>query len=57
MDYVLWSEIVPNPRDVDIECGAKFAAEEKIDYIVAVGGGSAIDTAKAIGVMIGMKEI
>ncbi len=49
MDYVLWSEIVPNPRDVDIECGAKFAAEEKIDYIVAVGGGSAIDTAKAIG--------
>lgn len=49
MDYVLWSEIVPNPRDVDIERGAKFAAEEKIDYIVAVGGGSAIDTAKAIG--------
>lgn len=49
MDYVLWSEIVSNPRDVDIECGAKFAAEEKIDYIVAVGGGSAIDTAKAIG--------
>ena len=49
MDYVLWSEIVPNPRDVDTECGAKFAAEEKIDYIVAVGGGSAIDTAKAIG--------
>lgn len=49
MDYVLWSEIVPNPRDVDIESGAKFAAEEKIDYIVAVGGGSAIDTAKAIG--------
>ncbi len=49
MDYVLWSEIVPNPRDVDIERGAKFAVEEKIDYIVAVGGGSAIDTAKAIG--------
>lgn len=49
MNYVVWSEIVPNPRDVDIERGAEFAKNEEIDYIIAVGGGSAIDTAKAIG--------
>lgn len=52
MDYVVWSEIVPNPRDVDIERGAEFAAKAGIDYIIAVGGGSAIDTAKAIGAIL-----
>ena len=48
-DYLVWSDIVPNPRDVDIERGAAFAKENKIDYLIAIGGGSAMDTAKAIG--------
>lgn len=52
MDYVLWSDIVPNPRDVDIERGAVFAKEQGIDSMVAVGGGSAIDTAKAMGAIL-----
>ncbi len=52
MDYLIWSDIVPNPRDKDIEKGAEFAIENKIDYLIAVGGGSAIDTAKAIGAIM-----
>ncbi|MCI5624222.1 MULTISPECIES: iron-containing alcohol dehydrogenase [Anaerostipes] len=52
IEYILWSEIVPNPRDVDIERGAAFAKEQQIDSMVAVGGGSAIDTAKAIGAIL-----
>lgn len=52
MDYVLWSDIVPNPRDIDIEKGAAFAKEQEIDSMVAIGGGSAIDTAKAIGAIL-----
>lgn len=52
LDYMIWSDIVPNPRDVDIEKGAAFAIENKIEYLIAVGGGSAIDTAKAIGAIM-----
>ena len=51
-DYLVWSDIVPNPRDVDIEKGAAFAKENKIDYLIAIGGGSAMDTAKAIGAIM-----
>ncbi len=51
-DYLVWSDIVPNPRDVDIERGAAFAKENKIDYLIAIGGGSAMDTAKAIGAIM-----
>lgn len=50
--YILWSDIVPNPRDVDIERGAAFAIEQKIDYMIAIGGGSAMDTAKAMGAIM-----
>ena len=52
IDFLVWSDIVPNPRDIDIEKGAKFAAENKIDYLIAIGGGSAMDTAKAIGAIM-----
>lgn len=51
-DYLVWSEIVPNPRDTDIERGATYALEQGIDYLVAIGGGSAMDTAKAIGAIM-----
>lgn len=52
VDFIIWSDIVPNPRDVDIEKGAKFALENNIDYLVAIGGGSSMDTAKAIGAIM-----
>ena len=52
VSYLGWSDIVPNPRDVDIERGAAYAIEQKIDYMIAIGGGSAMDTAKAIGAIM-----
>lgn len=52
IDYIIWDDIVPNPRDVDIEKGAEFARKNNIEYLIAVGGGSAIDTAKAIGAIM-----
>lgn len=52
LDFMVWSDIVPNPRDVDIEKGAAFALEHEIEYLVAIGGGSSMDTAKAIGAIM-----
>ena len=52
LPFEMWTDIVPNPRDTDIEKGAAYAAEKGIDYMVAVGGGSAIDTAKAMGAIL-----
>lgn len=50
--YVIYDQIVPNPRDIHCEEGYKFAKEEDIDFLVAVGGGSSMDTAKAIGTLL-----
>lgn len=52
INYILWSDIVPNPRDIDIEKGAAFSTEKKVDYLIAIGGGSSMDTAKAIGALM-----
>lgn len=52
MEYVIWDEIVPNPRDVDMDRGGAFARESGAGVIIAVGGGSAMDTAKAIGALM-----
>lgn len=52
MEYHIWSDIVPNPRDTDIDRGAAFAMDFGADVIVAVGGGSSMDTAKAIGAIM-----
>ena len=48
IEYLVFSDTVPNPRDHDCDAGAKFAREVSADVLVAVGGGSAMDTAKAI---------
>lgn len=52
IDYVIYDNIVPNPRDIHCMEGCEFAKNEKVDLIVAVGGGSSIDTAKAIGTLV-----
>lgn len=48
--YICQSDVMPNPLLSDIRQRVQTAVEEKIDFIVAVGGGSVIDTAKAVGV-------
>ncbi len=50
--YVIYDKIVPNPRDYHCEEGYHMAKEAGVDVIVAVGGGSSMDTAKAIGTLL-----
>ena len=46
--YGEWGGVQPNPRLDHAQSGALFAISENVDFILAVGGGSVIDTAKAI---------
>lgn len=52
IDYVIYDQIVPNPRDIHCVAGHEFAVKEGVDVLVAVGGGSSMDTAKAIGTLL-----
>ena len=51
-DYVIWSEVVSNPPIAMVNRGARVYEEEKCDGLVGLGGGSALDSAKAIGVVV-----
>ncbi|MCD8355945.1 MAG: iron-containing alcohol dehydrogenase [Clostridia bacterium] len=46
--YEIFSDIVPNPRNTSIDQGAELCRNTGCELVIAVGGGSAIDTAKAI---------
>ena len=48
--YVRFSDVVPNPTLDTIQRGAELARKESVKAVVGMGGGSAIDTAKAISV-------
>ena len=48
VSYVKLGGVMPNPRDTLVYEGIKLCKEENVDFIVAVGGGSVIDSAKAI---------
>ncbi|MFC6346040.1 lactaldehyde reductase [Vagococcus carniphilus] len=50
--YNVFDGIVPNPSIEDVQAGVAFAKESKADCLIAIGGGSPIDTAKAIGIII-----
>ncbi|HBN07213.1 MAG TPA: alcohol dehydrogenase [Cyanobacteria bacterium UBA8530] len=50
--FSLFSRLSPNPRDHEVMEGAEFFDKEGCDSLVVVGGGSAIDTAKGIGIII-----
>lgn len=51
LPFIVFSEISPNPKDTEVMAGAALYLGEQCDVIVAVGGGSPIDCAKAIGVV------
>ncbi|MDR0596680.1 MAG: iron-containing alcohol dehydrogenase [Clostridiales Family XIII bacterium] len=50
--YELYDQIVPNPRDVHVEEGYRAAKDAGADVLIAVGGGSSMDTAKGIGTLL-----
>lgn len=49
IDFVELGGVKPNPRVSLVRTGIKLCKDEKVDFILAVGGGSALDSAKAIG--------
>ena len=51
VEYAIYSEIVGEPTDVMIENGLKMYKEENCDFLIALGGGSPIDSMKAIGAL------
>ncbi len=50
--YTVFSEIKPNPTIENVQAGVKAFRESGADCIVAIGGGSSMDTAKAVGIII-----
>lgn len=48
----LWTGLTPNPKDCEIAAGADLYREQACDVLVAVGGGSCIDAAKGIAVVV-----
>ena len=50
--YELYSEIKPNPTIENVKHGVEAFKKAGADYIIAIGGGSSMDTAKAIGIII-----
>ena len=52
MSYTIFDGVEPNPKDKNVEDGARAARANGADSLIAVGGGSAIDCAKSIGVLL-----
>ena len=52
LDYELYSNIKPNPTIENVQTGVAAFKDSGADYIIAIGGGSSMDTAKAIGIII-----
>ena len=52
IDYEIYSEIKPNPTIENVQTGVAAFKKSGADCIVAIGGGSSMDTAKAIGIIV-----
>ncbi len=50
--YALYSDIKPNPTIENVQSGVAAFKAAEADYIIAIGGGSSMDTAKAVGIII-----
>ncbi|MBQ8195078.1 MAG: lactaldehyde reductase [Oscillospiraceae bacterium] len=50
--YDIFSDIKPNPTIENVQAGVAAFKASGADYIVAIGGGSSMDTAKAVGIII-----
>ena len=49
--YEVFSEIKPNPTVSNVKAGVEAFAKSGADFIIAIGGGSSMDTAKAVGII------
>lgn len=51
LDWIIYDDIEANPKDYNVESAAEEAREQAVDTIIAFGGGSPIDAAKAVVVL------
>lgn len=56
LSYEVYSNIKPNPTIENVQCGVEAYKASGADYIIAIGGGSSMDTAKAVGIIINNPE-
>ena len=56
LDYELYSDIKPNPTIENVKHGVEAFKASGADYLIAIGGGSSMDTSKAIGIIIANPE-
>ena len=56
MAYEVYSDIKPNPTIENVKSGVEAYQKSGADYMIAIGGGSSMDTGKAIGIIINNPE-
>ena len=56
MAYSVYSDIKPNPTIENVKAGVEAYKASGADYMIAIGGGSSMDTAKAIGIIVNNPE-
>ena len=56
LEYAIYSDIKANPTIENVQAGVEAFKAAGADYIIAIGGGSPMDTAKAIGIIINNPE-
>lgn len=54
METIIFDKVQPNPVNDDVDEAAQIAIKEKVDFVIGLGGGSAIDSAKAIAITAAM---
>lgn len=54
--YEIYDEVAPNPTIKNVQAAVEFSKEAKVDCIIAIGGGSPIDLAKAVGIILNNPE-
>lgn len=54
--YEIFDEVIPNPTVTNVQNGVAACKKAQADFIVAIGGGSSMDTAKGIGIIINNPE-
>ena len=52
VETYVWNHVIPDPTDISVEEGAVIARQENIDGIIGIGGGSSLDSAKAINTLL-----
>lgn len=51
VEYVIFDKVQQNPTNHNVDDGVAFAKEHNVDFVIALGGGSVMDCAKAISLM------